>query len=86
MLTSANFWCTILLEWGDSMYQNNQEQENVLEKYGRNIVEDAKSSKIDPVIGREEEIWRVSEILARRKKNNPILVGEPGVGKTAIAE
>lgn len=60
--------------------------ESYLAKYTKNLSMLAKEGKIDPVIGREEEIWRVSEILARRKKNNPILVGEPGVGKTAIAE
>lgn len=57
-----------------------------LTKYTRNLSLLAKDGKIDPVIGRDAEIWRVSEILCRRKKNNPILVGEPGVGKTAIAE
>ncbi|PAF44873.1 ATP-dependent Clp protease ATP-binding subunit ClpA [Helicobacter sp. 11S02596-1] len=57
-----------------------------LKKYSKNLIELAKAGKIDPVIGRENEITRVSEILCRRKKNNPILVGEPGVGKTAIAE
>ena len=66
------------------------EQENheksYLEQYTKNLTLLAKKGEIDPVIGREQEIWRVSEILARRKKNNPILVGEPGVGKTAIAE
>ncbi|MCQ2467396.1 MAG: ATP-dependent Clp protease ATP-binding subunit [Clostridia bacterium] len=58
----------------------------VLDKYGKNLTEAAKNGKIDPVIGREEEINRVMQILARRTKNNPCLVGEPGVGKTAIAE
>lgn len=60
--------------------------ESYLEKYGKNLVELAKKGKIDPVIGREKEVLRVSEILCRRKKNNPILIGEPGVGKTAVAE
>lgn len=60
--------------------------EGYLEKYSKNLVELAKKGKIDPVIGREKEILRVSEILCRRKKNNPILIGEPGVGKTAVAE
>ena len=70
------------------MYNNyEQEQnENVLEKYGRDITEDAKNGKIDPVIGRDEEIRRVLQILSRRTKNNPILIGEPGTGKTAIVE
>jgi ATP-dependent Clp protease ATP-binding subunit ClpB len=58
----------------------------VLEKFGRNIVEDVKQGKIDPVIGREDEIRRVIKILSRKTKNNPVLIGEPGVGKTAIVE
>ena len=67
-------------------YQNPNEDENVLEKYGRNLVELAKNGKIDPVIGRDEEIRNVIRILSRKTKNNPVLIGEPGVGKTAIAE
>ena len=59
---------------------------NVLDKFGRNIVEAVKQGKIDPVIGREEEIRRVIKILSRKTKNNPVLIGEPGVGKTAIVE
>lgn len=59
---------------------------NVLEKFGRNIVEEVKKGKIDPVIGREDEIRRVIKILSRKTKNNPVLIGEPGVGKTAIVE
>lgn len=66
--------------------QNTQNADSYLRKYSKNLVELAKEGKIDPVIGRVEEIERVSEILCRRKKNNPILIGEPGVGKTAIAE
>ena len=62
------------------------EKENYLEKYSINLLQKVKEGKIDPVIGRDEEIKRVIQILCRRKKNNPILVGEPGVGKTAIAE
>ncbi len=58
----------------------------ILEKFGRNIVESVKEGKIDPVIGREEEIRRVIKILSRKTKNNPVLIGEPGVGKTAIVE
>jgi ATP-dependent Clp protease ATP-binding subunit ClpB len=58
----------------------------ILEKFGRNIVEEVKKGKIDPVIGREEEIRRVIKILSRKTKNNPVLIGEPGVGKTAIVE
>ena len=63
-----------------------EEQYNSLNKYARNLNNEAKSGKLDPVIGRDEEIRRVLQILSRRTKNNPILVGEPGVGKTAIAE
>jgi len=62
------------------------EKESNLDKYSINLLEKAKEGKIDPVIGRSSEIKRVTQILCRRKKNNPILVGEPGVGKTAIAE
>ena len=58
----------------------------ILEKFGRNIVEEVKKGKIDPVIGREDEIRRVIKILSRKTKNNPVLIGEPGVGKTAIVE
>ncbi|MBE6139549.1 MAG: AAA family ATPase [Firmicutes bacterium] len=60
--------------------------ENVLEKYGRDIVQAAKDGKIDPVIGRDEEIRSITRILSRKTKNNPVLIGEPGVGKTAIVE
>ncbi len=62
------------------------EKESYLEKYSINLLQKAQEGKIDPVIGRDEEIKRVIQVLCRRKKNNPILVGEPGVGKTAIAE
>lgn len=62
------------------------EQESNLQKYSINLINKAKQGKIDPIIGRDNEIKRVIQILCRRKKNNPILVGEPGVGKTAIAE
>ena len=69
------------------MYQNpNEENENVLEKYGRNINEAVKAGKIDPVIGRDEEIRSITRVLSRKTKNNPVLIGEPGVGKTAIVE
>lgn len=67
-------------------YQQNQNQQSALNLYAINLNERAKSGKLDPVIGRDEEIRRVLQILSRRTKNNPILVGEPGVGKTAIAE
>ena len=62
------------------------EKESVLEKYCINLTQEAKEGKIDPIIGRDKEIERCLEVLLRRKKNNPLLVGEPGVGKTAIAE
>ena len=60
--------------------------QNVLEKYGRDITESVKSGKVDPVIGRDEEIRSITRILSRKTKNNPVLIGEPGVGKTAIVE
>ncbi len=66
--------------------QNQEEQYQALEKYGRDLTEEAKAGKLDPVIGRDEEIRRVIQVLSRRSKNNPVLIGEPGVGKTAIAE
>ncbi len=66
--------------------QNAEETYQSLEKYSRNLNEEARKGKIDPVIGREEEIRRVLQVLARRTKNNPVLIGEPGVGKTAIVE
>ena len=70
------------------MYNNYQQEqeENVLEKYGRDITADAKAGKIDPVIGRDEEIRSITRVLSRKTKNNPVLIGEPGVGKTAIVE
>merc|ERR1712113_1164556 len=58
----------------------------VLDNFGRDLTQYAEEGKLDPVIGRTEEIERVSQILSRRKKNNPLLIGEPGVGKSAIAE
>ncbi len=70
-------------------YQNtaaDEETKKTLEKFGQDLTAKAKEGKLDPVIGRDEEIRRVVEILSRRKKNNPVLIGEPGVGKTAIAE
>ena len=65
---------------------NEQQEENVLEKYGRDITANAKKGKIDPVIGRDEEIRSITRVLSRKTKNNPVLIGEPGVGKTAIVE
>lgn len=66
--------------------QNPEDKYRSLERYGRLLTEEARAGKIDPVIGRDEEIRRVLQVLSRRTKNNPILVGEPGVGKTAIVE
>ncbi len=63
-----------------------EEKYQALEKYGKNLTDLARKGKIDPVIGRDEEIRRIIQVLSRRTKNNPILIGEPGVGKTAIAE
>jgi ATP-dependent Clp protease ATP-binding subunit ClpB len=66
--------------------QNPESSYEALEKYGRDLTEQARAGKLDPVIGRDEEIRRVVQVLSRRTKNNPVLIGEPGVGKTAIAE
>ncbi|MDQ3438747.1 MAG: ATP-dependent chaperone ClpB [Planctomycetota bacterium] len=66
--------------------QNPEEKYQALKRYGRDLVEAAQQGKLDPVIGRDEEIRRVMQVLARRTKNNPVLIGEPGVGKTAIVE
>ena len=66
--------------------QNPEETYEALEKYGLDLTERARSGKLDPVIGRDDEIRRVIQVLSRRTKNNPVLIGEPGVGKTAIAE
>jgi len=75
-------------ERGSTMINNQNDENNLnpLKKYGRNLVDDVRSGKVDPVIGRDEEIRRVIEILSRKTKNNPVLIGEPGVGKTAIVE
>ena len=67
-------------------YPQEEKEENVLEKYGRDIIKDAKAGKIDPIIGRDEEIRSITRVLSRKTKNNPVLIGEPGVGKTAIVE
>ena len=69
---------------GQNPYQENLE--DVLTKYGRNITDSVKDGKVDPVIGRDEEIRSITRILSRKTKNNPVLIGEPGVGKTAIVE
>src|SRR6186997_3658107 len=66
--------------------QDPEETYQALEKFGRDLTQAAEEGKLDPVIGRDEEIRRVIQVLSRRTKNNPVLIGEPGVGKTAIAE
>ena len=78
----------VSIERGGDMINNKEDENNLnpLKKYGRNLVEDVRNKKIDPVIGRDDEIRRVIEILSRKTKNNPVLIGEPGVGKTAIVE
>ena len=66
--------------------QNPEEKYQALKRYSRDLTEEARKGKLDPVIGRDEEIRRVIQVLSRRTKNNPVLIGEPGVGKTAIVE
>src|SRR6478752_199357 len=66
--------------------QGAEDKYMALEKYGRNLTEEAEKGGLDPVIGRDDEIRRVIQVLSRRTKNNPVLIGEPGVGKTAIVE
>ena len=68
--------------------ETNMKEQNLeaLKKYATNLIEQARAGRLDPVVGRDEEIRRVLQILSRRTKNNPILVGEPGTGKTAIVE
>ena len=66
--------------------QNPEEKYQALAKYSRDLTSLARKGALDPVIGRDEEIRRVIQVLSRRTKNNPVLIGEPGVGKTAIAE
>ena len=67
--------------------QNPQgDNQSALEQFGQNLTEIARAGKLDPVIGRDAEIRRVSQVLTRRTKNNPVLIGEPGVGKTAVVE
>ena len=70
----------------NNMNNQNQGQEKFLDRFAKNLVEQARAGKLDPVVGRDDEIRRVLQILSRRTKNNPILVGEPGTGKTAIVE
>ena len=66
--------------------QNPEDKFDALERYGIDLVERARQGKLDPVIGRDQEIRRVIQVLSRRTKNNPVLIGDPGVGKTAIVE
>ena len=66
--------------------QNPEDKYQALEKFGRDLTQAAEDGKLDPVIGRDDEIRRVIQVLSRRTKNNPVLIGEPGVGKTAIVE
>ena len=66
--------------------ENNEEFKDVLNKYGRDITKSVLDNKVDPVIGRDEEVRNIIRILSRKSKNNPVLIGEPGVGKTAIVE
>ncbi|MHC1719473.1 MAG: ATP-dependent chaperone ClpB [Clostridiaceae bacterium] len=87
-ITKDDFLSALMMVRGSQRVET-QDPEGTYEalvKYGRNLVEDAKKHKLDPVIGRDEEIRRVIRILSRRTKNNPVLIGEPGVGKTAIVE
>jgi ATP-dependent Clp protease ATP-binding subunit ClpC len=77
--------------WDNEQRKNEQKKASkngtpALDKYGRDLTEQARNGALDPVVGREGEIDRVVQILSRRKKNNPILIGEPGVGKSAIVE
>eukprot|EP00755_Sulcionema_specki_P021503 Sspe_Gene.74353::Locus_45994_Transcript_1_1_Confidence_1.000_Length_476::g.74353::m.74353/K03695/clpB; ATP-dependent Clp protease ATP-binding subunit ClpB len=71
---------------GRSAHGGQEPQPSALEKYGTNYTKMAEEGKLDPVVGRDDELRRVIQILARRTKNNPVLIGEPGVGKTAIVE
>src|SRR5207237_5477094 len=66
--------------------QNPEDKYQTLQKYGRDLTELARKGKIDPVIGRDDEIRRTMQVLSRRTKNNPVLIGEPGVGKPALVE
>ena len=71
---------------GPAMQTPPEEEQKPLERFGRDLTELAEQGKLDPVIGRDEEIRRVIQVLSRRTKNNPVLIGEPDVGKTAIVE
>ena len=72
--------------FNQSSTSNKKSKTPVLDNFGRDLTALAEENKLDPVVGRDKEIQRVSQILSRRKKNNPLLIGEPGVGKSAIAE
>ena len=87
-INKKQFWETVKGLRGNQQVnsQNPEDTYDVLSKYGRDLVEAARQQKLDPVIGRDEEIRNVIRILSRKTKNNPVLIGEPGVGKTAIAE
>jgi ATP-dependent Clp protease ATP-binding subunit ClpB len=87
-ITKENFLKVLATVRGNQRVENEDPEGtyDILVKYGSNLVEQAKNHKLDPVIGRDEEIRRVIRILSRRTKNNPVLIGEPGVGKTAIVE
>ena len=87
-ITKDNFLKVLYEVRGNQRVETNDPEGtyDALSKYGTNLVDLAKKNKLDPVIGRDEEIRRVMRILSRRTKNNPVLIGEPGVGKTAIVE
>ena len=87
-LTKDNILKALVSIRGDQRVtdQNPEDKYQALEKYGRDLTELAKRGKLDPVIGRDEEIRRCVQVLSRRTKNNPVIIGEPGVGKTAIVE
>ena len=86
--TKENFYAAIKqIRGGQKVEDQNPENKyEVLKKYGRDLIDEVAKGKVDPVIGRDEEIRRVIQILSRKSKNNPVLIGEPGVGKTAIVE
>ncbi len=78
-----------MTESADNENKKNKSSDNgtpVLDNFSRDLIKLAEEGKLDPVVGREREITRIAQILSRRKKNNPIIIGEPGCGKTAIAE
>ena len=85
MMTKAQ-WAVEAAANGKRSTSDSKSKTPVLDNFGRDLTKMAEDGKLDPIVGREKEIERVSQILSRRKKNNPILIGEPGVGKSAIAE